>query len=281
MNKRVQIITLFVLTLTVIFSVMTFQKRNANRQPVDVFLFAGQSNMLGYGQIHDIPKQISALPDNVHIWDISSQKFIRLQNVISPNFGPEIGFALGVTSAYNSENIFLIKTAVDNTSLDFDWNPENGKVYSYFQYQSRQAFKAMRKQGLEPNVRAMFWMQGERDAKMMKTVTGQPITAVRYENNLQKFIEKIRTSFGSETFFIMGKIHKTLEQSIPMKGVDFRGTPVVRQAQEKIAGNMPGVEIIETDSLSLLPDKIHHDSAGQLALGNKFSDVWIQNKNIP
>ena len=66
-----------------------------------------------------------------------------------------------------------------------------------------------------------------------------------------------------------------------MKGVDFRGTPVVRQAQEKIAGNMPGVEIIETDSLSLLPDKIHYDSAGQLALGKKFSDVWLQNKDIP
>ena len=65
-------------------------------QPVDVIIFAGQSNMVGSARIENAPDGLFPLPATIELHDFSrSSKFQRT----SGRFGPEASFAAALAEA--------------------------------------------------------------------------------------------------------------------------------------------------------------------------------------
>jgi len=105
---------------------------------------------------------------------------------------------------------------------------------------------------------AFLWMQGERDARI-------PEAGKDYYSNFKNFIQAIRQRTGqSDLPFIFGMVNPPAERYAALESV--------RNAQRKIATELPNVFIIETDDLEKLTDKLHYNTAGQLEMGKRFGE---------
>lgn|GEM_PF-2379315 len=106
-----------VVTLAIVFVMLTSWLRAA--EPTRVFIFAGQSNMLGADakadQIHEFPAY------RLGNGDQASNGWVPLRALEA--FGPEISFADEVTKHVEFP-IAIIKSAVGGTTIAYDWNPE-------------------------------------------------------------------------------------------------------------------------------------------------------------
>ncbi|MBU6387120.1 MAG: BlaI/MecI/CopY family transcriptional regulator [Planctomycetes bacterium] len=120
-----------VVTLAIVFVMLTSWLRAA--EPTRVFIFAGQSNMLGADakaeQIHEFPayRNVATLREDVLFayrlgnGDQASNGWVPLRALEA--FGPEISFADEVTKHVEFP-IAIIKSAVGGTTIAYDWHPE-------------------------------------------------------------------------------------------------------------------------------------------------------------
>lgn len=127
--------------------------------------------------------------------DIRSGGFVKTgvncTEASKDTLGPEVGIAKVLTKKYAGEKIYIIKCAFGGTSLTYDWiSPESGAPYDpeieadvknaindpryrfagwcYNSYIKalENGFSSLVAMGLEPEVVAFCWMQGESDAEM-------------------------------------------------------------------------------------------------------------------
>ena len=157
----------------------------------------------------------------------------------------------------------LVKYAIGATSL-LDWAPEwdaataqitgNAERGSLYQ----QLFSIIEELALaDANFGAVLWMQGERDSRI--EAAGQ-----NYHQNLEDLIVALRRNLGRRDLpFILGKVNPPPER--------YPAREAVRNAQARIAAELPGVFLVETDDLSKWDDDLHYDTAGILELGRRFA----------
>ncbi len=84
-----------------------------------VFVLAGQSNMVGQGDVAKLSEDLKQLPPNILLYLNGERADFADRN----HFGPEIGFAHEMSRAHPREAIILIKFAVGGSSL-LAWAPE-------------------------------------------------------------------------------------------------------------------------------------------------------------
>jgi len=238
-----------------------------------VFIFAGQSNMVGQGRKSELnPNEIEGVP-NIKIWNANKNKWGTISNVLNTQFGPEVGAAYALEAKYPTKSIRFIKLAVGGTGLAVDWDPEkSGSLYDKLIQQVHSALKDLRNNQFRFQIKAIFWMQGEQDSKDSR----HPEHANAYGQNLNNLIDKFRNDLNHpELPFIFGRIHNKLIHAKPHAGLDFGQANVVRRAMAKVDSIEAHTVMINTDDLPLIADQIHFNTKGDLLLGNRFVQAWM------
>jgi hypothetical protein len=262
------------------------------RVPIQIYLIAGQSNAVGFGDTTSYAPDLSdvqfwnrkrLLADNLDKNDVTyltadSDKWkpgewgdMEVGNTVknrpenedvSKYFGYEVPLANLVTKPAH-----FIKYAKGNTNLHTEWNPDlaftrlnpGGTKNQYTQWSVTfdEAIAALGKQPYQ--IMGMFWMQGESD-------TTTEDVAKDYGKNLQSLIEKMRQHVGfPDMKFFIGKLNYW-----PTGPHDRIG--IIRNKQDAVAAADGNVFTIETNELSL-HDSIHYNGESLIKMAQRFHDA--------
>ena len=235
---------------------------------VAVFLFCGQSNMESRG---GSPAKAGHAEPCENFFEFVKVKKDRVfkKAGLGKRSGPETALAHALDARFAGKKAYVVKSAVGGTSLFEKWKPVTGGCYKNFVKDVDRAFAMLKKEGLEPYVAGMFWMQGEADAKDYTREHGKV-----YDKNLNAYIAHMREKYGKDMPFIFGRIHDKLITSKPYKGKSFSGANDVRDGMAKVAEADPLTTMVDTDSFALANDKIHFSNKGVWQLGAAFAKEW-------
>jgi hypothetical protein len=249
----------------------------AERLPV--FLFAGQSNMAGYGTRDFAPPQKAAQWPVLYSWRDAHpgrawtfQEKRPLQRDPLGFWGPEMGFAQAwVENHATPRPVAIIKVSNGGTSLWQDWNPHYAEektrldpkflpshgrddyvpMWDALIRHTRDSLQSLRAQGFEPQLQALFWCQGESDGKSRQ----------EYEPLFRRFMEDLRSALD--------------EPALPVILVE-TGPPEVIAAQRKVAAEMGGTSLRTDNQGYRKPDGVHWDGPALLDIGRRLAQAWKQ-----
>ncbi len=257
---------------------------------IDVVFIAGQSNGDGRAPASGLPTDFQKERDDVLLYsylhgeapnaDGTLGKLGPLQTgrtqFPSGAFGPEIGIghtlAADLAQRTPDHRLAMIKYAKGGSSLYADWRAagsrggDDGPHYRIFKNVVRDALEALRTR--HPNtrfrLRALVWVQGESDT------SASPEVAKSYAENLRTLIEDFRAFAKSPDLPVVVTRLSANQLKLSAPDRPERATFLaVRECQDRLPGLLRGVETLCTDNaeFSFLPDRLHFDSQGQLALG--------------
>ena len=218
-----------------------------------VFLFAGQSNMVGADahadRIDDYPNfkgagepqsdvLYSYLLDN---GDEASKGWDPLKPLKS--FGPEVTFARRVRQQAQFP-IAIIKSAVGGTTVAFDWNPDapdkGQKLYPRTLKLIRESLDELDKRGVRYRLEAVMWHQGENDMLDRKLYK-------QYADGLTKLVARLRADLKAPE--LQWYIAEVSEKGI--WGMDHRDNlGILRQQQEQVLKADPLLRWVPTSHLA-------------------------------
>lgn len=229
-----------------------------------LMLMGGQSNMVGKGKKEELEN--ASIPEQVSFINVGLGGKLK-QDI--PSFGPEISLSKVLAKAYPQQPFILLKCAVGGSSL-LDWapdyskekaaitgNPQFGSLYELF-FRKIDSIREL----YDPEIAALLWMQGERDARV-------PEVGADYQQNLTHFITAFRSRIGQENLpFVMGIVNPPLTY--------YPAVHSVQQAQRALAQEDPEVYAFETLELSKWKDDLHYDTQGQWEVGVKFGRILLK-----
>ena len=242
--------------------------QSQQEEPIMIFLLAGQSNMDGCGRSEELPQAYRLPPGNVVTWDNKTELWVQLGDdsfaaAREQQFGPEIAFSHKMSAAYPDHTIAIIKCSAGGTKLYSHWLPGQ-KMHERFTQRINHATSQLKNSGSAFEICGMLWMQGESDSETVEM-------AEAYENNLKIFIQDIRLEIEKGDLpFVMGRISSSLLKDTPWV---FDYTPVVQEAQERVAAGDENVHIINTDKLPCLEDNTHFNTKAQIKLGKAMARI--------
>ena len=259
------------------------------KEPVRVFLFAGQSNMEG---ADTDPKDVAGYPpfrgvleppvDVRYSYQLGRQHRSDGWTALTPvaeDFGPELSFAHEMRK-YSDAPIAIIKDAWGGTTLVNDWAPDGGdaggkKLYSRFLTQVHGRLAELKEKGEDYRIEALMWHQGEND---MFHAEGRH----QYEQNLGNFIARLRKDLEVPDL-------KVFIGEISTKGVwgmDNRGNvTLIRNAQHGVVDKDPKVFFVPTSHHSFKvgnPFGLHYHfgSLGQLEHGVAYARHFLRETGV-
>jgi len=246
-----------------------------------VFIFAGQSNMVGSDshadRIDDFPdfKGAGAPQDVLYSYIVgneASKGWVPLQPLRS--FGPEITFARRVKEHVNFP-IAIIKSAVGGTTVAYDWNPdapEKGqKLYPRTLELIRQSLHELDKRGVAYRIEGVMWHQGENDMLDRKLNKD-------YAAGLTHLISRLRKDLNAPD--LKWFIAEVSEKGI--WGMDNRSNlAILRQQQEIVLAADPQLRWVPTSHLAFEvmnsgQPHYHFGTQGQLQLGEAFAGAYLR-----
>ncbi len=246
-------IYLFISTLLIVlFSTSAYAKKR-------VYILAGQSNMMGKGKTYQLPAFFKRQPKNVEFYYQGRKR----QLAMFSHFGPEVSFAHEVARAYPNDKHIIIKHVATGSSIK-QWLPGSRLFEGLLRQRGfvkvNNKTNTLPQTVLNKKVDAIFWMQGEKDAR-------SPITANQYEAYLKRFITGVRNKLNSpHSAFIMGQINP--------EDRAFHMLDTVKQAQINAQRSLPRVSLVSTEGLGKIYDKVHYNTQGQLELGKRFARAY-------
>ncbi|MEZ5449265.1 MAG: sialate O-acetylesterase [Thiolinea sp.] len=221
-----------------------------------IYLLAGQSNMMGRGKTFELPPAYRKTPANVHFYYQGRERGLAQFAF----FGPEVSFAHEVARAFPQDTHTLIKLAATGSSIQA-WQPEQALYKGLLRQIGFSLEQA------QPRVDAILWMQGESDAR-------QPALAAQYTPRLTHLIQSLRADLHSpNSLFLIGEINPEDEA--------FSMTAQVRASQQQVQRALPGTLLVSAEGLGKLPDRVHYDARGQMELGKRFAQAYIQRQRHP
>lgn len=229
-------------------SLFMTQSGSAADNPLKVFIFAGQSNMVGQeSQTRLLPYNLRGKQIDVLFWHGKNWKTYTAGMGQGSGFGPEVSCGFELARALG-EPVGMIKLSVGGSDLYKEWNPSDSQ--SHYSELKKQVEAARVSRQIE--VVGMFWMQGEADAHSV-------IMSMSYSRNLNTLIAKARSDFRNrEMVFISGRVNS---RTSPYLGV-------VRRSQEQ---GRRAYGWIDLDRLPKFPDRVHYDTRGIIEMGKMFA----------
>lgn len=252
-----------------------------------VFLFAGQSNMVGadahadrideYPNFQGAGEVQSDVLYSYHVGDEASQGWVPLKPLRS--FGPEVTFARRVGQQAKFP-IAIIKSAVGGTTVAFDWNPDapdNGqKLYPRTLKLIRESLEDLDKRGVRYQLEAVMWHQGENDMLDRKLYK-------QYADGLTKLITRLRADLKAPE--LKWYIAEVSEKGI--WGMDHReNLGILRQQQEQVLKADPLLRWVPTSHLAFEvmgsgQPHYHFGTQGQLQIGEAFAAAYLRDIGQP
>jgi hypothetical protein len=264
-----------IIIVALLWSITLGSETARGRQPIRVYVFAGQSNMVGAatmaGELAAVAPQLEVPSPRVLFWGPTTDLRRRwaplqppnevLQNMFRAGFGPELSAGRELAALHPGSHIAILKYARNATSLHRDWDPRrDGGIYRAMVANARAAIERLEATyETDARIAGFFWMQGESDSK-------KAINAKAYGANLAYFLKAVRRDFGSRLPVVIGRV-ADLTKYRPF----FRNSHIVRAAQHEVAGADPHTWLVSTDGLehsTLSP--IHYSTRGTVDLGERF-----------
>lgn len=226
-----------------------------------VVLLAGQSNMLGLGDVSALDKSEQQLPVNIKYFNFGREGRLNYQ---PQKFGPEVSFSHLLHESFPDKHFAIIKYAIGSSSL-LDWSPDwsyekaritghphYGPLYEDFMDKVRRITG-----GKKVKYLGLLWMQGEKDATY-------PEVGKEYYKNLSAFLARLRSDLNRPDLpVLLGRINPPL--------AEFPAVKSVRSAQEEASQKLTNVYLVDADGLDKLTDDLHYNTEGQLELGRRFA----------
>ncbi|WP_425619112.1 sialate O-acetylesterase [Anatilimnocola sp. NA78] len=270
--------------LTLIAWALTSNGSTRAEEVTRVFLFAGQSNMVGADahadRIDDYPNFKGAGDPQSDILysyilgngDEASKGWVSLKPLRS--FGPEVTFARRVKQQADFP-IAVIKSAVGGTTVAFDWNPDapdkGQKLYPRTLQLVRESLAELDKRGVRYRLEAVMWHQGENDM-LDRNLYKQ------YADGLTKLVERLRTDLKAPE--LKWYIAEVSEKGI--WGMDHRSNlGILRQQQEQVLKVDSLLRWVPTSHLAFEvmgsgQPHYHFGTQGQLQMGEAFAEAYLR-----
>lgn len=273
----------------VLLSTLAARCAGPDTQTLRVFIFAGQSNMVG---THSKVKDINRFPpfaglDQPQEKVLFSYKLGREKMETSNGwipmqptrdyFGPELSFASKVSQSIEAP-IAIIKVASGGTTLGKDWNPDmpdGFKLYPLALEHIRASLADLDRKKIAYRIEGFVWHQGEND---MFDKAFKPA----YAANLKNFIACWRRDLKLPNLrFYLGELcTKTIW------GMDNRDNMLaIRTAQKAVAEADPLVDYVPTshDAVEIGGEAglhYHYGTLGQLEHGVNHADAYLRTVGI-
>ena len=260
-------------------------------EAVRVFIFAGQSNMVGAdSKVADIERfppfsGLGAPQEQVRFWHCigrenktTSDGWTALQPVRGM-VGPELSFARKVTENTKAP-VAIIKVAAGGTTLGGDWNPvepQGFELYPLALDHVKRALQALDEQRVRWRLEGFMWHQGEND--MFNDAYRQA-----YGDNLLAYMARWRKDLGApELRFYVGELCTKTIWGMDLRPRMYEISVGQRAATDAdpLAQYVPnahvGVEIGGGVGLHY-----HYGTLGQLEHGECYADAYLRNvKALP
>ncbi|GEM_PF-2204402 len=238
---------------------------------VDVFILAGQSNMVGAGDPQNLPDHLAQFIDpnpNVMFrsWLNGAEygtDWGPLEPRGSSNFGPEMMFGNVLSDVHPDRTIAFMKIAYNGTNLACAWNPEGCGLNLFATLVETIDEWKEELEDLNYTVRfaGFVWVQGEGDCTALWAATP-------YGDNLMALIDGVRTAAGASKMpAVVAKVNPRTS-SYPY--VD-----VVHEGMDNVATNDPKVATVTCKTIELKADEIHFSSTGMITLGAALGDTML------
>src|SRR5581483_610359 len=216
--------------------------------PQEVFVLAGQSNMLGRG----FPLSAGAPSDSrLLVWRENSWQ-IAVDPLGNPadaanGVGPGMTFGLGVLHTLHARAIGLVQCAVAGTTIS-KWQPPHS-VYTSCIDQVRAA---------GGHVDGIIFLQGESDA-------ANEHDAESWAKRFGSVVAGFRADLGADVPIVIGQIGE-------LAGFDYQS--VVREQQVEAVSMYPGVAMITTLDEKMGSDGVHFQVESYEDIGTRFAEAW-------
>ena len=254
-------------------------------EPVRVFIFAGQSNMVGsdskvkdidrFPPFRGLEKPQPAVRFSYCIGrqnKTRSNGWVDLQPV-NNIVGPELSFARTV-SRHIDAPIAIIKCAAGGTHLGGDWNPEEPqgfKMYPLTLELIRSSLAELDRQRIDYRLEGFMWHQGENDMFNEEYKTS-------YGENLKEFLARCRRDLKAPKlkFYIGELCTKTIW------GMDLRPRMyAISLGQKAVTSTDPLAEYIPTAHVGVeigggVGLHYHYGTLGQLEHGENYADAYLK-----
>ena len=186
-------------------------------------------------------------------------------------FGPELGIAEQLSTAFPNEQFFILKFSMSGFSLNYHWlyDYKPSYIYEAFKQFASTYLGYLASKGYDVKIEGMCWMQGESDS-MADSST------LSYEKNLRTLISDVRTTFAEYAAedgiaFIDAYISECIFWKNYVK---------LNQAKQTVADSSSLNVVIDTIAEGLTvteepadePDIAHYDSLSEIKLGNMFAE---------
>ncbi len=253
--------------------------------PLRVFIFAGQSNMVGSdSRVADIARfpPFAGLdrpqPDVLFSYNLgretkrTSNGWVPLAP-IDTVVGPELSFARQVVRETGAK-IAIIKCAAGGTTLGGDWNPDNPtgfRLYPLALDLVKSSLADLDRRKIRWRLEAFCWHQGENDMF-------DAGFRARYGANLRRFIERWRADLNTPDLrFQIGELCTNT-----VWGMDNRDNmAAIRAGQIAVADTDPRVDYVPTshNAVEIGGDAglhYHYGTLGQLEHGANHADSYLR-----
>jgi len=283
--KIKRIINCHLIFFSSLLSFLSLTNGDESEDPLKVFIFAGQSNMVGSdSNVKDIQRfppfmGLESAQENIRfVYSIGREKKFEsdgwqslspVNNVV----GPELSFARMVSAKLKSE-IAIIKCAAGGTHLGGDWNPENPtgfKMYPLSLKLVKSSLAELDRLKIKYQIEGFMWHQGENDMfneDYMKN----------YGKNLEKFLAQWRQDLGVPDlkFFIGELCTKTIW------GMDLRPRMyAISKGQRLVTDSDPLAEYVPTSHIGVeigggVGLHYHYGTLGQLEHGINYAEAYLK-----
>ena len=250
-----------------------------------VFIFAGQSNMVGSdSKVADIKR----FPPFAGLED--PQPAVRFSYCIgreektvsdgweelcpvNDTVGPELSFAAALTREIDAP-IAIIKIAAGGTHLGGDWNPDEPTGFAMYPLalkQVRDALAELDSQGVAYELAGFMWHQGENDMF-------EPYFMENYGRNLKNFLAAWRRDLNAPQlrFFIGELCTKTIW------GMDLRPRMyAISLGQKAVTDSDPLADYVPTSHVGVeigggVGLHYHYGTLGQLEHGVNYATAYLR-----
>lgn len=254
-------------------------------EPTRVFIFAGQSNMVGsdskVADIDNFPpfRGLGTEQDDVLFSYCigrenkrKSDGWVSLQPV-NNIVGPELSFAREVKRSINAP-VAIIKIAAGGTHLGGDWNPDEPvgfKLYPLALQWVRDSLAELEARGIEYQLEGFMWHQGENDMFNAEYMSN-------YGKNLKNYLACWRRDLNAPDLrFYVGELcTKTIW------GMDLRPRMyAISLGQKEVTDSDPLAAYVPTSHVGVEIGRgvglhYHYGTLGQLEHGANYAQAYLQ-----
>jgi hypothetical protein len=257
---------------------------HASGEPTRVFIFAGQSNMVGsdsrVGDIERFPPFVGLEDPQKRVKfsycigrenKLRSNGWVELQ-AVSGVVGPELSFARKLTERIDAP-VAIIKCAAGGTHLGGDWNPDEPSGFEMYPLALeliRSSLADLDRKGIDYRIEGFMWHQGENDMFEESYLRD-------YGKNLANFVARVRRDLDTpELRFYIGELcTKTIW------GMDLRPRMyAISKGQKQVTETDPLADYVRTSHVGVeigggVGLHYHYGTLGQLEHGTNYADAYL------